>query len=78
MADGKIDVVLEDWAAPRPSTRSTSTKAESVVQRRAARRRRACIGWYIPTYLLQAVPEFATWEGLKARSVFNKNEVPGR
>ena len=35
------------------------------------------IGWYIPTYLMKAHPEFATWKGLKGKESLFKSPESG-
>ena len=49
MADGKIDVVLEDWQNIAGSTRSTSRAGQLV--NLGSNGVIGLIGWFIPTYL---------------------------
>ena len=75
MADGKIDVVLEDW----DNTLVPSNKKYLDEQGRRPGRRATgspgVIGWYIPRYLLKQYPQFKTWRGLKGKeSVFKTAE----
>jgi glycine betaine/proline transport system substrate-binding protein len=74
MADGKIDVVLEDWQnlAGFPQY----TKAKQVVNL-GGNGITGVIGWYIPRYLLKQYPQFKTWKGLKGKEkVFASPEAP--
>jgi len=74
MADGKIDVVLEDWDNTLvPSNRKYVTR--KAVINIGGNGITGVIGWYIPRYLLKQYPMFATWRGLKGReSVFKTPE----
>ena len=72
MADGKIDVVLEDWGnlAGFPQY----SKAKQVLNL-GSNGITGVIGWYIPRYLLKQYPQFKTWKGLKGKeSVFKSPE----
>ena len=74
MADGKIDVVLEDWDNTLvPSNKKyLTTKAVVPVGPNGIT---GVIGWYIPRYLLKQYPQFKTWKGLKGKeSVFKTPE----
>ena len=72
MADGKIDVVMEDWQN-LPSF-PQYTKAKKVVNF-GSLGITGVIGWYIPRYLLKQYPQFKTWKGLKGKeSVFKSPE----
>jgi glycine betaine/proline transport system substrate-binding protein len=72
MADGKIDVILEDW----DNTLSHPQYLKNGTVRQAGKLGiTGVIGWYIPRYLLQQYPAFATWRGLKGKeSVFKSPE----
>ena len=61
MADGKVDVVLEDWKNIDLRSRSTSTSGSVV--RLGWNGITGVIGWYIPRYLLKQYPQFKTWQG---------------
>ena len=74
MADGKIDVVLEDWDNSLvPSNKKyVTTKSIVPVGNNGIA---GIIGWYIPRYLLKQYPQFKTWKGLKGKeSVFKTAE----
>ena len=72
MADGKIDVVLEDWQ--NLASFPQYTKNKSLVNL-GGNGITGVIGWYIPRYLLQQYPQFKTWAGLKGKeSVFKSPE----
>jgi glycine betaine/proline transport system substrate-binding protein len=74
MADGKIDVVLEDWDNTLTPSLTKYTKGGSVINV-GPLGINGVIGWYIPRYLLKQHPEFATWKGLKGKeSVFKSPE----
>lgn len=70
MADGKIDVVMEDWGnlAGTPYEKKT-------VFNLGSNGITGVIGWFIPRYLLKQYPQFKTWKGLKGKeSVFKSPE----
>jgi len=74
MADGKIDVVLEDWDNTLTATNAKYVKNGSVVNA-GPNGIVGVIGWFIPRYLLQQYPQFKTWKGLKGKeSVFKSPE----
>ncbi len=72
MADGKIDVVMEDWQNLPSFPQYTKTKK---VVNLGSIGITGVIGWYIPRYLLKQYPQFKTWKGLKGKeSVFKSPE----
>ena len=74
MADGKIDVVLEDWdnSLVQSNKKYVTTKSIVPVGNNGIA---GIIGWYIPRYLLKQYPQFKTWKGLKGKeSVFKTAE----
>jgi len=74
MADGKIDVVLEDWDNSLVAGNQKYLKNGSVVNA-GPLGVVGLIGWYIPRYLLKQYPQFKTWKGLKGKeSVFKSPE----
>ncbi|MBM3677209.1 MAG: glycine/betaine ABC transporter substrate-binding protein [Actinobacteria bacterium] len=74
MADGKIDVVLEDWDNTLTPSNQRYVKNGSVVNV-GGNGITGVIGWYIPRYLLKQYPQFKTWKGLKGKeSVFKSPE----
>jgi glycine betaine/proline transport system substrate-binding protein len=74
MADGKIDVVLEDWDNSLVAGNQKYLKKGSVVNA-GPLGVEGLIGWYIPRYLLKQYPQFKTWKGLKGKeSVFKSPE----
>ncbi|MBA3374399.1 MAG: glycine/betaine ABC transporter substrate-binding protein [Actinobacteria bacterium] len=74
MADGKIDVVLEDWDNTLVASNKKYLTSKSVVMV-GDNGISGIIGWYIPRYLLKQYPQFKTWKGLKGKeSVFKTAE----
>jgi len=72
MADGKIDAVLEDWQNLASFPQYTK---DGTLVNLGSNGITGVIGWYIPKYLLEQYPEFATSEGLKGKeSVFKSPE----
>ena len=73
MADGKVDAVLEDWQHV-DEYKKYIDQAGTVVMG-GPLGVKGHIGWFIPKYLMQQHPEFATWKGLKGEeSVFKTPE----
>jgi glycine betaine/proline transport system substrate-binding protein len=76
MADGKVDVVLEDWDNTLTPSNQKYLKNGSV--RLAGKLGiTGVIGWYIPRYLLKQYPAFATWRGLKGKETIFKSPESG-
>ena len=74
MADGKIDVVLEDWQNTLVPSNKRYITSKSVINV-GGNGITGVIGWYIPAYVLKQYPEFKTWKGLKGKeSVFKSPE----
>jgi glycine betaine/proline transport system substrate-binding protein len=75
MADGKVDVVLEDWNNIQLKVNTHFvTKDKSIVDLGPSGVV-GHIGWFIPTYLMKQYPQFKTWKGLKGKeSVFKSPE----
>jgi glycine betaine/proline transport system substrate-binding protein len=73
MADGKIDVVMEDWqnfpGTPYEKNKSVIDLGGNGIT--------GVIGWYIPRYLLQQYPQFKTWKGLKGKEDVFKSPESG-
>ena len=66
MADGKVDVVLEDWNNIHLKVNQKYVKSETILNL-GSNGVIGHIGWFIPTYLMKQHPEFKTWRGLKGK-----------
>ena len=75
MADGKVDAVLEDWQHTDEYERYVE-KDKTVVMG-GPLGVEGHIGWFIPQYLMDEHPEFATWEGLKGKEELFKTAESG-
>jgi glycine betaine/proline transport system substrate-binding protein len=75
MADGKVDAVLEDWQHTDEYAKYID-KAGTVVQG-GPLGVEGHIGWFIPKFVMDENPEFATWEGLKGKEDVFNNEFLG-
>jgi glycine betaine/proline transport system substrate-binding protein len=75
MADGKVDAVLEDWQHT-DEYKKYIDEAGTVVQG-GPLGVEGHIGWFIPQYLMEEHPEFATWEGLKGNEDLFKTPESG-
>ena len=75
MADGKVDAVLEDWQHTDEYEKYIE-EAGTVVDG-GPLGVEGHIGWFIPKYLMDEHPEFATWEGLKGQEDLFKTAESG-
>jgi glycine betaine/proline transport system substrate-binding protein len=75
MADGKVDAVLEDWQHT-DEYKQFIEKAGTVVDG-GPLGVEGHIGWFIPKYLMDEHPEFASWEGLKGEEDLFKTAESG-
>jgi glycine betaine/proline transport system substrate-binding protein len=75
MADGKVDAVLEDWQHVDEYKKYVD-EAGTVVKG-GSLGVKGHIGWFIPKYLMDEHPEFATWEGLKGQEELFKTAESG-
>jgi glycine betaine/proline transport system substrate-binding protein len=75
MADGKVDAVLEDWQHTDEYAKYIED-AGTVVDG-GPLGVEGHIGWFIPKYLMDEHPEFATWEGLKGEEELFKTAESG-
>ncbi len=75
MADGKVDAVLEDWQHVDEYKKYVD-EAGTVVKG-GSLGVKGHIGWYIPKYLMDEHPEFASWEGLKGEESLFKTAESG-
>jgi glycine betaine/proline transport system substrate-binding protein len=74
MADGKIDVVLEDWQ--NLPLFPQYVKSKQIVNL-GGNGITGVIGWYVPRYLLKQYPQFKTWRGLKGKEDVFKSPESG-
>jgi glycine betaine/proline transport system substrate-binding protein len=75
MADGKVDAVLEDWQHT-DEYKKYIDDAGTVVQG-GPLGVEGHIGWFIPKYLMDEHPEFASWEGLQGEEGLFKTAESG-
>jgi glycine betaine/proline transport system substrate-binding protein len=75
MADGKVDAVLEDWQHVDEYKKYVD-EAGTVVKG-GSLGVKGHIGWFIPKYLMDEHPEFASWEGLKGQEELFKTPESG-
>ena len=74
MADGKIDVVLEDWDNTTIPSNKKYVTSKAVVNV-GGNGITGVIGWYIPRICSSSTPQFKSWRGLKGKeSVFKSPE----
>ena len=65
MEDGSIDAVLEVWPSGHAADYETYIDTNKTVVDLGLLGPTAKIGWYVPTFVVEAHPELATWEGFK-------------
>ncbi|MBI2239069.1 MAG: ABC transporter substrate-binding protein [Actinobacteria bacterium] len=65
LAAGDLDATLEVWPSGHAEDYATYIEADAGVVDGGELGVVGNIGWFIPTYLLDEHPEFATWEGFK-------------
>jgi glycine betaine/proline transport system substrate-binding protein len=75
MADGKVDAVLEDWQHTDEYAKYIDKGGKVVMGGPLGVK--GHIGWFIPKYLMDEHPEFATWEGLKGKEDLFKTAESG-
>ena len=75
MADGKVDAVLEDWQ--HVDQYKTYIEKRGTVVDGGELGVKGHIGWFIPKYLMDQHPEFATWKGLKGKEQLFKTPESG-
>lgn len=75
MADGEVDAVLEDWQHT-DEYKQYIEDAGTVVDG-GPLGVEGHIGWFIPKYVMDEHPEFATWEGLKGKEDLFKTAESG-
>ncbi len=75
MADGEVDAVLEDWQHVDEYAKYIE-QAGTVVDG-GPLGVEGHIGWFIPKYLMDEHPEFASWEGLKGQEELFKTAESG-
>ena len=74
MADGKVDVLLEDWNNIQLKVNQKYVKSGALINL-GSNGVIGHIGWFIPTYLMKQYPQFKTWQGLKGKeSIFKSPE----
>ncbi len=65
LASGDLDATLEVWPSVHPKDYKNYIKADAGVIDAGPLGVVGQIGWFIPTYMVEADPSLATWEGLK-------------
>jgi glycine betaine/proline transport system substrate-binding protein len=76
LASGDLDATLEVWPSVHPKEFKNYIQAGAGVTDGGPLGAVGQIGWFVPTYLVDENPEFATWEGLKGKeSLFATSET---
>ena len=65
LASGDLDATLEVWPSVHPKDYKNYIQADAGVVDAGPLGVVGQIGWFIPTYMVEADPALATWEGLK-------------
>jgi len=75
LANGTLDATLEVWPSVHPKDYAKYIQSGNGVIDAGLNGVTGQIGWFVPTYLVQAHPELATWEGIKGdESMFQTAE----
>ncbi len=78
MADGKVDVVPEDWNNILLKVNKKFLTSGKIINL-GSNGVIGHIGWFIPKYLMKQHPEFKTWKGLKGKeSIFKTVDSQGK
>jgi glycine betaine/proline transport system substrate-binding protein len=76
LSTGALDATLEVWPSGHAQDYADYIDSGNGVVDAGLNGITGLIGWYVPTYMLQDHPEFATWEGLKGNeSLFATSET---
>jgi glycine betaine/proline transport system substrate-binding protein len=77
LSNGDIDATLEVWPSGHAKDYKKYIDAQNGVVDGGQLGVIGQIGWWIPTYMLDAHPELATWEGLKTNAELFKTAESG-
>ena len=77
LANGSLDATLEVWPSGHAKDFAKYIQAKNGVVDGGLTGVTGQIGWWIPTYMITAHPELATWEGLKADAGLFKTAESG-
>jgi len=79
LSTGALDATLEVWPSGHAQDYADYIESGNGVVDAGLNGISGLIGWYIPTYMLEDHPEFATWEGLQGNeSLFATSETGDR
>jgi glycine betaine/proline transport system substrate-binding protein len=70
MADGTIDATLEVWPSGHSADREEYIEDQGTVVDGGELGITGNIGWFVPSYVIDQHPEYATWEGFKEADIF--------
>ena len=77
LSNGDLDATLEVWPSGHAKDYTKYIQANNGVVDGGVTGVTGQIGWWIPTYMLTAHPELATWEGLKTDAALFKTAESG-
>lgn len=77
MASGELSATLEIWPSGHQEDRSLYIEQQKTVSDLGPLGVIGKIGWYVPSYLVQADPSLATWQGIKAHAEIFKTAASG-
>ena len=69
LSNGDLDATLEVWPSVHPDDYKNYIQNGNGVVDGGQLGAIGQIGWFVPTYMLQDHPDFATWEGLKGNEM---------
>jgi glycine betaine/proline transport system substrate-binding protein len=77
LSNGDLDATLEVWPSGHAADYAKYIKGKKGVIDAGLTGITGQIGWYIPTYMVDANPELATWEGIKKNADMFKTAESG-
>jgi glycine betaine/proline transport system substrate-binding protein len=75
MADGSIDATLEVWPSGHAKDAKQYIDQAGTVVNGGDLGITGNIGWFVPSYVIDQNPEYATWEGFKEADIFSTAET---
>jgi glycine betaine/proline transport system substrate-binding protein len=75
MADGSIDATLEVWPSGHSKDAKQYIDQAGTVVSGGELGITGDIGWFVPSYVVEQNPEYATWEGFKEADIFSTAET---
>jgi glycine betaine/proline transport system substrate-binding protein len=75
MADGSIDATLEVWPSGHSKDAKQYIEQAGTVVEGGELGIIGNIGWFVPSYVIEENPQYATWEGFEEADIFSTAET---